>query len=201
MSNLTITDGDATYTNAVELIYDSVVWAITNAGYPNMKIVIGEIGWPTDGYPHANIKNAERFNKGLLKFIASKQGTPLRPGPIEAYLHSLSDENKFLTTFGAYQRHWGIYESNGNPKYKIDFSSQDRDEYPFQAKGVVSMPHRWCVFNGDTSNLALVRKNYKLACEVTDCTTLEEGSSCGGLSEESKFLMLSMDVTKGKSKK
>ncbi|PHT80836.1 hypothetical protein T459_13851 [Capsicum annuum] len=105
MSNLTITDGNATYTNAVELIYDSVESGIINAGYPNMKIVIGEIGWPTDGYPDAYIKNAERFNKGLLKFIASKQGTPLRPRPIEAYLHSLSDENKFLTTFGAYQRH------------------------------------------------------------------------------------------------
>ncbi|PHT54283.1 hypothetical protein CQW23_08745 [Capsicum baccatum] len=187
MSNLTITDGNATYTNAVELIYDSVVSAITNAGYSTMKIVIGEIGWPTDGYSYANIKNAERFYKGLLKFIASEKGTPLRPGPIDIYLHSLSDENKFGRMYGAFQRHWGIYEADGNPKYKIDFTLQDRDEYPYKAKGIVSMPRRWCVFNGDTSNLELVKKNFNFACGITDCTPLEEGGSCGGLSEESKF--------------
>ncbi|PHU16946.1 hypothetical protein BC332_12641 [Capsicum chinense] len=88
----------------------------------------------------------------------------------------------------------------GHVTTTIGHGVDDRDEYPFQAKGVVSMPHRWCVFNGDTSNLALVRKNYKLACEVTDCTTLEEGSSCGGLSEESKFSYAFNGCSKGKAK-
>ncbi|KAF3632001.1 hypothetical protein FXO38_26351 [Capsicum annuum] len=57
MGNLTITYGNDMYTNAVELIIDSVVSVITNAGYSNMKIMIGEIGWPTDGYPYANHKS------------------------------------------------------------------------------------------------------------------------------------------------
>ncbi|MCD9640031.1 hypothetical protein HAX54_025044 [Datura stramonium] len=125
-SGFKIEDGNITYTNVVELMIDSVAWAIRKAGYPDMKIMIGQIGWPTDGYPHANIKNAERFHKGLLKFVASKKGTPLRSGPIDIYLHSLSDENMFRTIFGTFQRHWGIYEADGNPKYKIDFSSQVR---------------------------------------------------------------------------
>ncbi|KAJ8562748.1 hypothetical protein K7X08_031200 [Anisodus acutangulus] len=185
-SGFKIQDGNLTYTNAVELMIDSLAWAITKAGYPNMKITIGQIGWPTDGYLHANIKNAERFHKGLLKFFASNKGTPLRPGPIDAFLHSLSDENEFRTIFGAFQRHWGIYKSDGYPKYKIDFSLQDHDEYPTQAKGIVKMPNRWCNFNGDKSNLNLVNKNYDLACKEADCTGLEKGASCDGLNFESK---------------
>ncbi|XP_055800475.1 glucan endo-1,3-beta-glucosidase 8-like [Solanum dulcamara] len=187
MSNFKIQDGNVTYTNVVELMIDSIAWAITKAGYPNMKIMIGQIGWPTDGYLHANVKNAERFYKGLLKFVASKKGTPLRPGPLDIYLHSLSDENEFRTVFGAFQRHWGIYEADGNPKYKIDFSLQDRDEYPTQAKGIVTMPNRWCMFDGNKSNMDLVKKNYNIACEEADCTRLEEGASCGELSDESKI--------------
>ncbi|XP_015073078.1 glucan endo-1,3-beta-glucosidase 8-like [Solanum pennellii] len=186
-SGFKIVDGNITYTNAVELMIDSLAWALKKAGYPNMKIMIGQIGWPTDGYPHANIKNAERFHKGLLKFVASKKGTPLRPGPLDIYLHSLSDENKFRTIYGTFQRHWGIYRADGNPKYKIDFSLQDRDEYPTQAKGIVKMPNRWCKFNGDTSDMNLVNKNYDLSCNAADCTRLEKGASCDGLNFESRI--------------
>ncbi|PHU16940.1 hypothetical protein BC332_12635 [Capsicum chinense] len=186
-SGLEVQDGNVTYTNVVELMIDSVAWTLKKAGYPNMKIVIGEIGWPTDGYLHANIKNAERFHKGLLKFIASEKGTPLRPGSIDIYLHSLSDENKFGHKSGAFQRHWGIYEADGNPKYKIDFSLQDRDLYPTQAKGIVKMPNRWCVFNRDRSNMTLVNKNYELACKIADCTPLEKGASCDKLIFQSKI--------------
>ncbi|XP_059309814.1 glucan endo-1,3-beta-glucosidase 8-like [Lycium ferocissimum] len=185
-SGFKIQDDNATYTNAVEFMIDSLAWAIKKAGYPKMKIMVGQIGWPTDGYPHANAKNAERFHKGLLKFLASNKGTPLRPGPIHMFLHSLTDENLSNMIFGAFQRHWGIYQSNGNPKYKIDFSLQDRDDYPTQAKGIVKMPSRWCKFNGDKSNMNLVNKNYYLACKEADCTVLEMGASCGGISSESK---------------
>ncbi|XP_016502395.1 glucan endo-1,3-beta-glucosidase 8-like isoform X3 [Nicotiana tabacum] len=150
------------------------------------KIQDGQIGWPTDGYPHANIENAERFHKGFLKFIASNKGTPLKPGPIDVFLHSLSDENQFRAIFGAFQRHWGIYEADGNPKYKIDFSLQDRDTYPTQAKGIVKMPNRWCLFNGNREDMDLVNKNYNFACNIADCTSLEKGGSCDGLSDDSK---------------
>ncbi|XP_009802005.1 glucan endo-1,3-beta-glucosidase 8-like [Nicotiana sylvestris] len=186
-SEFKIQDGNITYRNAVELMIDTVAWAITKAGYPNMKIMIGQIGWPTDGYPHANIENARRFHKGLLKFLASNKGTPLRPGPIDVFLHSLSDENEFRAIFGAFQRHWGIYEADGNPKYKIDFSLQDRDIYPTQAKGIVTMPNRWCKFDGDNSDKDLVNKYYNFACQEADCTRLEKGGSCDGLSDDSKI--------------
>lgn len=47
------------------------------------------------------------------------------------------------------------------------------------------MPNRWCMFNGDTSNMNLVNKNYDLACKIADCTKLEKGASCDGLKFES----------------
>ncbi|PHT54287.1 hypothetical protein CQW23_08749 [Capsicum baccatum] len=186
-SGFTIEDGNVTYTNAVELMIDSVAWAIKKAGYPNMKIRIAQIGWPTDGYLHANVQNAERFHRGLLKFIVSQKGTPLKPGPMDIYLHSLCDENIFGTMFGTFQRHWGIYRADGHPKYKIDFSLQGHDKYPTQAKGIVKMPNRWCIYNGDKSNLELVHKNYELACQAADCTRLEQGGSCDGLNFDSKM--------------
>ncbi|XP_060183334.1 glucan endo-1,3-beta-glucosidase 8-like [Lycium barbarum] len=102
------------------------------------------------------------------------------------YLHILTDKHNSRLTFGAFKRHWGIYETDGNPKYKIDFSLQDRDKYPTEAKGIVKMPSRWCKFNGDKSNMNSVNKNYNLACEKADCTVLEVGASCGGMSFESK---------------
>ncbi|PHU16942.1 hypothetical protein BC332_12637 [Capsicum chinense] len=161
-SGFTIEDGNVTYTNAVELMIDFVAWAIKKAGYPNMKIRIAQIGWPTDGYLHANVQNAERFHWGLLKFIVSQKGTPLKPGPMDIYLHSLCDENNFATMFG-------------------------HDKYPTQAKGIVKMPNRWCIYNGDKSNLELVHKNYELACQAADCTRLEQGGSCDGLNFDSKM--------------
>lgn len=43
------------------------------------------------------------------------------------------------------------------------------------------------MFDGDKSNMDLVKKNYNIACEEADCTRLEEGASCGELSDESKI--------------
>ncbi|XP_022843010.1 glucan endo-1,3-beta-glucosidase 8-like [Olea europaea var. sylvestris] len=175
-------DNGLNYTNLFDFIYDSFLWAMKKAGTPDLKLVVGQIGWPTDGYPDANIANAERFYKSLLPKVASNKGTPLRPGvPIDIYIHSLSDENKMKVKFGAFQRHWGIYRNDGEPKFKIDLSGQGRDVYPTSAKGVTYMPKRWCIFNGDTSNLTKVKYAFEQACLVGDCTSLSPGGSCSHL--------------------
>ncbi|KAK6791020.1 hypothetical protein RDI58_010101 [Solanum bulbocastanum] len=49
------------------------------------------------------------------------------------------------------------------------------------------MTNRWCMFDGDKSNMDLVKKNYSIACEEAVCTKLEQGASCGELSDESKI--------------
>ncbi|KAL3838364.1 hypothetical protein ACJIZ3_022955 [Penstemon smallii] len=175
------------YNNAFEFLYDSFYWACFRAGGENMTIKVGQIGWPTDGYPGANIDNAYRFYKGFLPFVTSNKGTPMVPGaPIDVFLHSLSDENRLSLKWGAFQRHWGIYRFNGEPKYKIDFTGKNRDIWPSMGKGIIRMPKRWCVFNGDTKDLNLVREEQDIACNVSDCTSMLPGGSCSNLSFDSK---------------
>ncbi|KAL2556162.1 Glucan endo-1 [Forsythia ovata] len=177
-----VDDNGLNYTNVFDFMYDSVLWAMKKAGAPDLKLVVAGIGWPTDGYPNANIANAERFWKGLLPKVASNKGTPLRPGaPIDLNIQNLCDENKFRTKYGAFQRHWGIYRHDGKPKYKIDISGQGRDIYPTTARGVTYMPKRWCIFNGDISNKPKVKQAIETACEQGDCTSLMPGGSCSGL--------------------
>ncbi|EPS59076.1 hypothetical protein M569_15731, partial [Genlisea aurea] len=188
-SNFTITDANTglIYTNAFQFIYDSYLAAITKLGAtPEIEIEVSKIGWPTDGHPLATLSNAERFYKGILPHIKSNKGTPLKPGAsIDAYILNIADENmQNIQDGGPYQRHWGIYKSNGESKFKIDLSGEGRDIYPTVARGIVSMPKRWCVFNGDKSNLTRVKEQFDFVCQKADCTSLSPGGSCGNLNFE-----------------
>ncbi|CAI9758278.1 unnamed protein product [Fraxinus pennsylvanica] len=182
-SNFSIVDHNGLkYTNAFDFLHDSFLWAIRKAGVRDMKLVAGQVGWPTDGYPNASPENAERFYKSLLPYVTSNRGTPLHPGaPIDIYLHSLSDENLLKIDRGAFQRHWGIYNFDGVPKYKIDFTGQGRDIFPTTARGVTRMPQRWCIFNGDVSNVTKLKTEFQMACQKADCTPLAPGGSCSHL--------------------
>nr|GLL30966.1 glucan endo-1,3-beta-glucosidase 8-like [Ipomoea trifida] len=181
-SSFTIVDGKYTYTNAFEFLFDCLVVSLQKAGYPDMEIVIGEIGWPTDGEKHATAENAERFYRGFLKHISEKKGTPRRPNRnIDVFLSSLTDENKVPLQLGPSQRHRGIYNFEGTPKFKIDFTGKGRDIFPITAKGSVKMPSRWCVFNGDTANMTKVNEQLQLACTFSDCSSLSPSSSCSNL--------------------
>jgi hypothetical protein len=127
-SKIVITDENGLrYTNLFDVIHDSFIWALEKVGYGDMRVVVGQVGWPTDGYVSANVETAERYWKVLLPQVTSNRGTPLRPGaPIDIFVHSLTDETS-NPSFMPYSRHWGIYWANGNPKYKIDLTGQGRD--------------------------------------------------------------------------
>lgn len=99
-----VKDGSITYTNVFDANLDTLVWALRKAGYPEMKIIIGEVGWPTDGYIHANIRNAKRFNQGLLRHVLGRDGTPARSGEIQVYLFSLLDESSKSIAPGSFER-------------------------------------------------------------------------------------------------
>ncbi|KAF5177308.1 Glucan endo-1,3-beta-glucosidase protein [Thalictrum thalictroides] len=121
-ANMPVQDGDAKYTNLFDAYLDTLLWALRRAGYPNMQIIVGEIGWPTDGDKHANVAYAKRFNEGLIQHILSGRGTPVRRGEIEIYISSLFDENCKILVHGTFERHWGILEYDGKPKYDINLS-------------------------------------------------------------------------------
>ncbi|KAL0552812.1 hypothetical protein IC582_011939 [Cucumis melo] len=179
-----IKDRDLTYTNVFDANFDTLVSALAKAGYPDMKIIVGEVGWPTDGDKHANIQNAKRFNQGLLRHALSGEGTPARVGIIDIYLFSLIDENAKSIEPGSFERHWGIFEFDGKPKYELDLAGTEEEKGLIPVEGVRYMGKRWCVLNPNVNDWEGLADSVDYACSLSDCTALEYGSSCNQLTAQ-----------------
>nr|GMD49037.1 glucan endo-1,3-beta-glucosidase 5-like [Ipomoea batatas] len=175
-----IDDNGKVYSNVFDANHDTLVWALQKNGFPNMSIIIGEIGWPTDGDIHANVKYAQRFNQGFMTRISGGKGTPLRPGPIDAYLFSLIDEDAKSIQPGNFERHWGIFNFDGTPKYNLSLGANSGRLVP--ASGVHYLTQQWCVI-APTASLdnPQIADSVGYACSHADCTSLGYGTSCGDL--------------------
>lgn len=176
-----IVDNGIQYTNVFDANYDTLVSALKVAGYGDMPIIVGEVGWPTDGDKNANINMAYRFYNGLLPRLASNKGTPLRPGAIEVYLFGLIDEDAKSIAPGSFERHWGIFRYDGQPKFAMDISGRGQNTFLVPAQNVRYQEKRWCQFNPDAKDLSKLGENINYACTFADCTPLGYGSSCNGL--------------------
>eukprot|EP00250_Pteridium_aquilinum_P029742 c40045_g1_i1 orf=244-1740(-) len=180
-----ITDGNNVYTNTFDASYDTLVQALTVAGFPNMPIIVGEIGWATDGLAAATPANAQRFNQGFLNHVQGNAGTPLRPNTaIQYYLFGLLDEDDKDTAPGIFERHWGIFTFDGNAKYVLNVPGSPVNAFGngtlVNAKGVTHLKQQWCVAIGNADPAKLAAPiNY--ACTNADCTQLTYGCSCNGL--------------------
>jgi hypothetical protein len=169
------------YTNVFDANFDTLVSALKAAGHGDMPIIVGEVGWPTDGDKNANIGNAIRFYNGLLPRLAGNRGTPLRPGYIEVYLFGLLDEDAKSIAPGNFERHWGIFRYDGQPKFPMDLSGQVANKWLVGAQNVQYLPSKWCMFNPNAKDLSKLADNINYACSRSDCTALGYGSSCNGL--------------------
>ncbi|XP_072951130.1 glucan endo-1,3-beta-glucosidase 8-like [Typha angustifolia] len=177
-----IIDYGIQYTNVFDANFDTLVSALKRVGLGNLPIIVGEVGWPTDGDKHAKASYAQRFYSGLLKRLAANQGTPLRPNQyIEVYLFGLIDEDAKSIAPGSFERHWGIFKYDGQPKYPMDLSGQGQNTMLVAAKGVKYLSRTWCVFNPNAKDTSKLGGNIDFACQYSDCTALEYGSTCNGL--------------------
>ncbi|RWV94846.1 hypothetical protein GW17_00042576, partial [Ensete ventricosum] len=177
-----VVDNGVAYTNVFDANFDTLVSALRKAGFGDLPIVVGEVGWPTDGDVNANVAMAERFYGGLLKRLAAKSGTPLRPNTeMEVYLFGLVDEDAKSVAPGNFERHWGLFTYDGRPKFAIDFSGQGQNGMPVGAKGVQYLPTRWCALNPAATDLGKLADNVNFACTYADCTALGGGCSCDAL--------------------
>ncbi|GLJ18070.1 hypothetical protein SUGI_0318810 [Cryptomeria japonica] len=174
-----IADGEIQYTNVFDANFDTLIASLNKAGFPNMTIIVGEVGWPTNGDKRATIDYAQRFYQGLMKKLMNGQGTPLHPGSFAVYLFSLLDEDVKSIAPGSFERHWGIFQYDGQPKYQLQFSGQNGGLVA--AKNVQYLPQKWCVFNPDAANTSTLLDSITYACERADCTALGYGSSCNSL--------------------
>ncbi|KAK7303454.1 hypothetical protein RJT34_14361 [Clitoria ternatea] len=178
-----VQDGPNVYTNAFDGNYDTLVAALGKLGFGQIPIVIGEIGWPSDGAIGANITAAKVFNQGLINHIATNKGTPLRPNapPMDVYLFSLLDEGAKSTLPGNFERHWGIFSFDGQAKYPLNLLLGNKELK--NARNVQYLPSRWCVAT-PSGDLTDVVNHMRLACSVADCTTLNYGGSCNEIGEK-----------------
>ncbi|XP_022979803.1 probable glucan endo-1,3-beta-glucosidase A6 [Cucurbita maxima] len=141
------------YTNLLDEMLDSFIFAMAKLGYPNIRLVISETGWPTAGdieQPGANLLNAATYNRNLVKRVMTKPtlGTPARPGVvIPTFIFSLFDENQ--KPGPGTERHWGLLRFDGSPNYQIDLTgkkpSVDYDPLPVVENNVPFRGRLWCV--------------------------------------------------------
>ncbi|KAI9120309.1 hypothetical protein K1719_007342 [Acacia pycnantha] len=176
-----VIDSGIQYTNVFDANFDTLVSALKAVGFGNMTILVGEVGWPTDGDKNANVGNALRFYNGLLPRLAANKGTPLRPGFIEVYLFGLIDEDAKSIAPGNFERHWGIFRYDGQPMFPMDLSGQNQNKLLVGAQNVKYQSSKWCMFNPDAKDLSKLADNINFACTNGDCTALGYGSSCNNL--------------------
>ncbi|KAJ7964243.1 Glucan endo-1,3-beta-glucosidase [Quillaja saponaria] len=173
-------DSHRTYKNSFDLSYDTVVTALSAVGFPNMEVVVAQIGWPTDGAANATSHLAETFMKGLMNHLHGKFGTPLRTRHlIEAYIFSLLDEDQRSIASGNFERHWGVFTFDGQAKYHVDLGQGSKNLQ--NAQNVDYLSSKWCVVNNnkDMSNATATALE---ACSTADCTALSPGGSCFNIS-------------------
>lgn len=175
-----LNDSHKTYHNSFDLTFDTLVTSLSTAGFPEMEIVVGQIGWPTDGAANATSSIAEIFMKGLTDHLHAKSGTPLRPRnpPTEIYVFSLLDEDQRSIVTGNFERHWGIFTFDGQAKYPVDFGQGLKTLV--NAQNVDYLASKWCVLNNnmDLSNASASALD---ACSVADCSAMFPGGSCFNL--------------------
>ncbi|KAL5786487.1 hypothetical protein ACOSQ2_008879 [Xanthoceras sorbifolium] len=178
-----VVDGSIAYTNVFDANFDTLISALEKNGFASMNVIIGEVGWPTDGDPNANLVYARRFNQGLVDRINRGQGTPKRRSPPEVYIFSLIDEDKKSIDPGNFERHWGVFNYDGTIKYSLNLG---KGKALVAAKGVKYLARRWCVMSPQASTTdPNLPGSIEYACTYADCTSLGNGSSCGKLDARS----------------
>ncbi|KAH7850880.1 hypothetical protein Vadar_004145 [Vaccinium darrowii] len=178
-----VVDGPISYTNVFDANFDTLVWALEKNGFASMPIIVGEVGWPTDGDINANNQNARRFNQGLVNRIIQGQGTPKRNStPPDIYLFSLIDEDAKSIQPGNFERHWGVFNYDGTIKYPLNLGGGNTNQTLTPAKGVRYLARQWCIMAPEASILdPNLPNSINEACTYADCTSLGYGSSCSGL--------------------
>lgn len=177
-----VVDGPITYTNVFDANFDTLIWALEKNGFASMPVIVGEVGWPTDGDINANNQNARRFNQGLVNRIIQGQGTPKRNTSPDIYLFALIDEDAKSIQPGNFERHWGVFNYDGTIKYPLDLGGNNKNRTLTPATGVRYLARQWCIMAPEASisdpNLP---NSINEACTYADCTSLGYGSSCSEL--------------------
>lgn len=181
-TNITYTDplSNITYTNLLDQMLDSIVFAMTRMGYPNVRLFLAETGWPNKGDPGqlgANLYNAATYNRNVVKKFMAKPliGIPTRPGVvIPTMIFALFNENE-KPGLGT-ERHFGLLYPNGSHVYPIDLSG--KVEFPALPKPKNS-GRLWCVVAEGANKTALAGAvSYACSQGNGTCDAIQPGRKC-----------------------
>lgn len=188
-TNITYKDpvSGLTYTNLLDQMLDSVIFAMKGLGYPNIRLFIAETGWPNGGdidQIGANIYNAATFNRNVVKKFMAKPpiGTPARPGVvIPTMIFALYNENQ--KPGPGTERHFGLLYPNGSYVYPIDLSGKTPEsEYPPLPKPTNNEPYKgkiWCAVAEGANRTALGGAlSYACGQGNRTCDPIQPGGKC-----------------------
>ncbi|KAH7572955.1 hypothetical protein JRO89_XS03G0041700 [Xanthoceras sorbifolium] len=186
-SNYTDPVSGLIYTNMLDQMLDSLVFAMARLGFSNIRIVIAETGWPNAGdidEVGANTYNAATYNRNLIKRMTTKPalGTPARPGlVIPTFIFSLYDENQ--KTGRGTERHWGLLHPSGRPIYDMDITGKrplsDYKPLPVAHNNEPYKGKVWCVVAKGVDLMELGRAlTYACGEGNETCAALAPGREC-----------------------
>ncbi|XP_008393198.1 glucan endo-1,3-beta-glucosidase 8-like [Malus domestica] len=122
----TVRDNGDPYNNVFDANYDTLLWTLKKASVPNLDIVIGEVGWPTDGQDYRSKKSAKKFYDGLLKNCYD--GKPKFPMDLSGQ-ESEHQMLKGVEGLKNLQKQWYCTSLGG--KRSCDLEMHDRISYAF----------------------------------------------------------------------
>ncbi|KAK4423193.1 Glucan endo-1,3-beta-glucosidase 11 [Sesamum alatum] len=113
------------YDNMFYAQVDAAHSAVEKLGYKNVCLQISETGWPSKGdndEAGATPENARKYNGNLMKLIAEKKGTPMRPNSdLNIYVFALFNENEKPGPTS--ERNFGLFKPDGTPVYNLGFNT------------------------------------------------------------------------------
>ncbi|MCO5568139.1 hypothetical protein L7F22_021835 [Adiantum nelumboides] len=112
------------YYNMLDAQVDAIYSALGALGFGDIKVIVTETGWPSEGdanEPGANKKNARSYTLNIMKRLTTQKGTPLKPNiPLKAYLFALFNEDSKPGPLS--ERHYGLFNPNGTQVYDLGLS-------------------------------------------------------------------------------
>ncbi|GKV06273.1 hypothetical protein SLEP1_g18173 [Rubroshorea leprosula] len=111
------------YDNMLDAQIDAAYWALEDAGFEKMEVIVTETGWASSGDSNedgATVNNARTYNYNLRKRLAKKKGTPFRPkNVLKVYVFAIfNEDNKPGATS---ERNFGLFKPDGSIAYDIGF--------------------------------------------------------------------------------
>lgn len=109
------------YDNMLFAQIDAVYAALASLGCKKLQVQISETGWPSKGDEDevgATPDNAKKYNANLMKLIAQKKGTPMRPDTdLNIFVFALFNEN--MKPGPTSERNYGLFKPDGTPAYSL----------------------------------------------------------------------------------